>query len=103
MDEIHIVRDGQHGDKEMNHCPLAYGQHPTLTNDAAPPTMNGVTIARNTAPPSRMSAPRNTLTHQHARSSCGLKDIVNALDLKCRTLLVRARANRLCDSFCLCP
>ena len=90
------------GDKDMNHCPLAYGRHPILTNDAASPTVNRVTIARNTAPPSRMSASRNTLTHQHARSSCGLKDIVNALDLKCRTLFVRARTDRLCDSLCLC-
>jgi hypothetical protein len=78
-------------------------RYPILTNDAAPPTMNSVTITRNTASPSCMSAHRNTLTHQYARSSCRFEDIDNALHFKCRTLLVRARTNRLRNSFRLLP
>ena len=63
--------------------------------------MISVTIARNTAPPSRVSSRRNTLTHQHARPSCSLEDIVNAFNLQRRALLVRARTDRLSDSLSL--
>lgn len=76
---------------------------PTLTNDAASPPMTRVTIARYTAPPSRMSGPRNTLTHQHARPSCRLKDIVNTFNLQCRAFFVRAGTDGLCDSLRLRP
>ena len=91
------------GDEDMNHCPSVYGRHPILTNDAASPTMTRITITRNTAPPSCMGASRYALTHQHARSCGGLKDIVNALDLKRRTFFIRARADGLRDSLCLYP
>jgi hypothetical protein len=60
-------------------------------------------ITGTAAPPSRVSSPRNALTHQHARSSCCLKDIVNALNLQRRALLVRARTDRLRNLFCLLP
>lgn len=65
--------------------------------------MNHVTVTGNTTPPSCVSAPRDTFTHQHACSSCGLEDVINALNLKCRTFLVRARTDRLRDSLRLCP
>jgi hypothetical protein len=74
---------------------------PTLTNDAASPFMVRITIARSTAPLSCVSASRYTFTHQHARPSCHLKDIVNAFNLQRRALFVSARADRLRDSLCL--
>jgi len=73
-------------DKKKKTCP-------TLTNDAAPSPMISVTITGNTAPPSRVSSPRNTLTHQHARPSCSFEDIVNSFNFQRRALLVRARTD----------
>jgi hypothetical protein len=43
----------------------------------------------------------DTFTHQHARASGGLKDVIYTLDFEGRALLVCARANRLSDSLCL--
>ena len=39
------------------------------------------------------------LAHEHARARRGLEDVVDALDLERRALLVRARADRLRDPF----
>lgn len=89
--------------EDISHCPLAYGRRPTLTKDTAHPPMIRITIARNAAPPSRVSSPRNTLTHQHARPSCGLEDIVDAFNLQRRALLVRTCTDSLRNSFCLRP
>jgi hypothetical protein len=93
-------RTNSNRDEDVNQCPLTYGQRSTLTNDAAPPPVIGI---GNAAPPSCVSGPRNALTHQHARPSCGLKDIINALNLQRRTFLVSPCTDRLCDTLCLCP
>lgn len=44
---------------------------------------------------------RSTLAHQHRRAGRGLEDVVHALDLERRALLVRACSYRLRDALCL--
>lgn len=44
---------------------------------------------------------RGTLAHQHRRAGRGLEDVVDALDLERRALLVRACTYRLRDALCL--
>jgi hypothetical protein len=106
VDEIHIISCGctrqtkPNGDEDVNQCPLTSGQRSTLTNDAAPPPVIGI---GNAAPPSRVSGPRNALTHEHARPSCGLKNIINTLNFQRRAFLVGACTDRLCDMLCLRP
>jgi hypothetical protein len=77
-------RTNTNGDEDVNQCPLTYGQRSTLKNDAGPPH-------------------QKALTHRHARPSCGLKDIINALIIQRRTFLVSPRTDILCDTLCLCP
>lgn len=43
----------------------------------------------------------NTLAHKHTRSGRRLEHVVHTLDLQGGTLLVRPRADRLCDTFSL--
>src|SRR5487761_496334 len=69
---IRVMEDGRLRPGRYISCDGAMNG-PALANDAAPSPMTRVTITRNTAPPSGMRGPRNTLTHQHARPSCGLK------------------------------
>ena len=40
----------------------------------------------------------DALAHEHGRARRGLEDVVDTLDLEGRTLLVRARADRLRDA-----
>jgi hypothetical protein len=98
-------RDTYHAsrDEEINRCPSAIRSRLTLTNDAALSRMIRVTVTRNAAPPSRVSCPRNTLTHQHARPSRSLKDIINAFDLQRGALLVSSCTDSLRDSLRLRP
>ena len=41
---------------------------------------------------------RSTVTHQHARSSGGFKDIINALNAEGAALFVVPSANVVCDT-----
>lgn len=84
-----------------------------LTNRTASPTLALVLVwyrCPPTTPPSvvlarfrRLPMIGSAISHQHARSCCSLKHLIDSLNPQCGAFLIGSRANGACHSLSLLP